>query len=316
MGETAAAAEVLQKAVALAPGDADIQTTYANALRLLGKYDEANEVYERVLASGTTSEFAQGWIGIFFSEIGEFKRATEVLQPTVDRYPKEAWLWSALGWAWQSLDFSSASLSADAYKKAMELEPERIWNWKGYADALFLLDPDKGRAEYEELLKALNASTNLEEEWRLYLLGWSNYRLRRYDDAVYLLQRAMHFDPNEYGPYFDVPLTLLAAGRRESAIREYTGALEKIKPLHARRQHGLLYIARFDLVEAVWHQCVAPDNAGPIIEKIDTALRESEFDTAKFAWMDEYVSPAWARPQLATPRPFAARDPAISRTAS
>jgi len=247
-GDFVGAAGALEKAVEFDRGNADAHAAHANALRLMGHYDQAREACENALQCQPLTAYALGWAGIYFGEVGDFSRACAVLEQGVKEFSNEGWLWGSLGWVLQYRDDQSAEESIKAYRKAIDIDNRDIWYEKGIADGLYLAGR-VGEAN-ERFAKLLTDWPNVNDVSVKYIHGWSNYRLGQYKAAAEMLKTTA--DTSEYFLFaqFDYGLTLLVDGH-DGAWAAYERAVAQTESLHALRQRGLFYVAIFDLLEAV-----------------------------------------------------------------
>ena len=244
------AVKSLAKAADLDPRNADVRMTFSNALRLSGRYEEAGRECKSALECEPVTGYTLGWAGIYLGEVGEFRRACEVLAQATVTSPNVGWLWGSFGWALQYRDESSAAQSLDCYARAIQ-EDRNIWNVKGIADALALCERnDEAGQHFRSLMDEWPDTNDLTV---LYVHGWSHYRLGDYTRAADLLKRSADISPDYIFARFDHALSILADGKLEQAGAAYVRAFSEIQRVNPMRQRGLLYVAAFDIAEGARH---------------------------------------------------------------
>ena len=156
------------------------------------------------------------------------------------------------GWALENLGRERADEAAEAYRRALEIEPQSIAWRAGLANSLFGAGrPEEAKQEYQEVLKKCEGSPPGDLD-SLAALGWCHYRLGNYDDALRLFADCLSINPGMIYVRLDFALALLCSGRTLQALREYDQIIKvdlaKQSPL---RRRGLLKVAFDDLETAL-----------------------------------------------------------------
>jgi tetratricopeptide (TPR) repeat protein len=287
-GDHPAAIEALNTSTRIDPKNGDAWVTLMNAHRLQGNYGAAGLACAEASKLDNLSGFALGWLGIYNAEIGEFARASENLRRAVADDEKQSWLWASLGWALQYRgDADCGAASLEAYRKGLSVCQEiagttdEVWLHKGLADALFLDgQPDKATKEFKNIAEICSGRRDHNE---LYILAWSYYRLRRYDEAAFLLESVTSAGNDRYFAQFDHALVVLAMGLVDRAHAEYEQVVRNIASVDILRRCGLLYVALFDILEASLRQVVSAP-AQPIVDDMYRWLADAGLDVAEFHW--------------------------------
>ena len=243
--------------------DADllgILVDLGDTLRQTGRYAEALQTYTRALGLNGSRPDALIGIALWHCDTAGYSQALEYLKQALSRPtedPSDASCWDLQGWCLQhSGDLTEAQ---KAYQKAFDLSrEENPWYLKGVANVEMNFSPIEAKKKFGEILKKLkyhagpepvterpsgNAST-------LGLLGWCNYRLERYEEAIRLFQLAVASTGDNPSVLFDLALSFLASKRLELALGAYQQGHDIVERGELPRRRGLYYIALFDLADA------------------------------------------------------------------
>jgi len=157
----------------------------------------------------------------------------------------------------------------NAFQKAFDLSNEHFFFEKGLANALFQAGRfDDAVLHFRSVLQkqkyhaADSANEFLPRDSNaLALIGWCNYRLRRFDEAIRLFQTALTGASTEYWPlWFDLALVLLASGRQELGLKGYERAFQIADHEELDRRRGLYHVALFDLIDAKRHEFIGRES--------------------------------------------------------
>ena len=248
----------LQTALHLQPDHVDAQLQLTQALRFLGRYGEVDEACKRLMAFTDSSPLPSVIAGIYQLELAEYAKALEVLESAVGKWPDEPSLFVNIGWGYEYRDMNSADRALKAYERAASLEKDNLLYRRGVVNSLYRLGDGAADAQFERLIKDATFVTP-QDPLMVYLVGWCLFRVRRYDDAMRLLQTSSAVGFDAIPANFDLALATLCSGRGSLARDEYARSLNRCGELHPLRQRGVLYIAAFDLVEVQNHKIVSTD---------------------------------------------------------
>lgn len=208
-GEKEKALETLNRALSVEPVNTSAYFTRAVVLGSLGREEEAVEDYKRLLKEVPYHYEANYNMGLILKKSGNLKGALESLKRAVDGAAGErkARALVALGNTYRKLSPGDRTHAADAYGRAVKIQPDNI-------RARFMLasmepDTDKGRQR----------------------------ALRQYEMILKL-------KPNFTSAYFKIAMILNSQGKRNEAISTYKKAI-RFNPEFSKARYnlGLLYLA-------------------------------------------------------------------------
>jgi tetratricopeptide (TPR) repeat protein len=291
---------------------AEIQSKLAETARLAGDYEKAAEAYVRALELQPDSASAMASYSFYLGEIADFGQALRLSRAAIKEEQNQYWTWITHAWnlqhlareywgeAKESYERASTLTARDIeqfrrqyseepkedYKRALAgLELRQLWIHKGLANTLFGLgNREQAQRLFEDIVKAMPYTQDPEVTA---LLGWCQYRLRRYDEALRLLQFSLsRQDPAPV--QFDLALALLAASGSDSG---YAAAIDSAARAPKLRQRGLFYIALFDLVEAIREEQVSSQQSD-VTKTLSGKLAGSGVDVSKVRWLPAELVPA------------------------
>ncbi len=183
------------------------------------------------------------------NDAGRYGEALVALERILVSEPDNVKARVAGAWALENLGPERLIEARDAYREAVRLDPTELWAKEGLSNVLRRLGhPDEARALCAEVVDEARARQERDDDM-LELLGWCEYRLGRFDEAVEVFREALEGDPELLAVRFDHALTLLCAGHGTDALREYRAGLETAASL--TRVRGLVAVALDDLDEAL-----------------------------------------------------------------
>lgn len=271
-----------------------ILVDYGDALRRLGKYENAKAAYNRAYEMDSSRQDVLEGKARYHCDVAEFVDAEACVNRALSSRPEDATqapLWGLQGWCLQHL--GDPRNAAEAYRKAFALSEETDpWYRKGLANALMRFDKEKAKEHFEAIVQEqkyqMDPVTVTErlagDADTVALLGWCNYRLGRYDEAIRLLQTALDRSSDNQSVQFDLGLVFLASGRtglaRDAYLRGHTMTEKCEKP----RQRGLYYIAMFDLADLLNQVALGPDSE-TLLGTVKQWLGTSGVAVEKLSWL-------------------------------
>ena len=266
-----------------------------DVLREMGRYEDARQSYERALALSPGRPDVLFGLALWRCDLAAYDQALELLGQALSSEPIEddtaASCWDLRGWCLQHQGKLDAAI--DAYGKAVHLNKDRNpWYLKGLANAMMGRDKKKAKELFGRILDTLkyrsgpepvterpsgNAST-------VGLLGWSNYRLECYDEAIRLFQIALAGPRENPALRFDLGLAFLASKRAELAVETYQRAHDAVERGEAPRRRGLYYVALFDLADARRLKVVG-EESDRIFEMVREWSRSSGVQLETLSWL-------------------------------
>jgi len=231
-GRLAEAVDAFERALALAPGDAQTLSELAHALRRQGKADEARRAAARAV------EIAPGLAGAWFNlgaalhEQGDTARGIEAYRKALELKPDFAEAWSNLGGA--LADTGDRSGGIDAYRRAVAANPRLAAAWTNLGDALL---------EAGQIAEAVTACRRATELDPGFAVAWNNLgnalgRQVEHAAAARACERALALDPRLAGAWSNLGGALMELGELDKACAAHRRAL-KIEPRNARAHYDL-----------------------------------------------------------------------------
>jgi tetratricopeptide (TPR) repeat protein len=236
----------------------------AYVFELSEDYEQALGCLGQALTHDNNNVWALYISGSVLGEITAYEQAVRVLNKALSLETSNPRMFDLKGWALENLGEGHFEEALKAYQAAAGLDPSNPWYHKGIGNALHLLRLE-GEAEGEYLkaidLTGSHAQANAEIIW---LKGWCNYRLGKYEAAANLYLEALSLDPSLASTRFDLALAWMCLGNLEQCLTDYRLGLEFIKPKQKLRRYALLEIALRDFERA---QSTLPTNGSFVAAK-------------------------------------------------
>ncbi|MFZ1991450.1 MAG: tetratricopeptide repeat protein [Alphaproteobacteria bacterium] len=205
--------------VAAKPNDADASRLLGKICASVGKPQDAKAAYERSIAIDPTNVQARLDLAQFLESKSDYPSAVAALTEGLKARPNNVDMLRALAIAHDYLNNYDAARSA--YEQVLKQRPRDLIA----ANNLAVLIADgwpKDRQLLDEARRLAEQSRNSGNPGLLDTLGWVEYRLGNFDDAVALLRRAAAGAPNEAQIHYHLGLAYLASGDRARAKPELT----------------------------------------------------------------------------------------------
>ncbi len=185
------------------------------ALRMLGRNDEALPAFERALAIEPDNVLAKEGKGALLTVTGDYEGALEILEQLLKEEPDNAYALSYKGEALRLQGRHEEALAA--LDRALEVEPGDAFALGTKGQVLRVLNRN------EEAVEALGQSIRLDPElgWVHAELGEALRMLGRNDEALPAFERALAIEP-------DNPLIWGSTGAALYSLRRYPEALEAL----------------------------------------------------------------------------------------
>jgi tetratricopeptide (TPR) repeat protein len=193
------------------PKDIDAFLTLGRLYRVARNSLEAEKAYKKAVELDANNEEALTGLAILYSDLGDTKRAIEMLSLVTARNPSPRTLVALASSYEQMRDFASA---ADVLKKALELAPDNLRIKSGLAQNLLFA----GR--YDDALKLyLELAKQDPKDVQTHLRIAEIYRQRReFVRAHAALSKAKELDRDSIEVRFDEVNLLESEGKNEQAI--------------------------------------------------------------------------------------------------
>jgi tetratricopeptide (TPR) repeat protein len=191
----------------------------ADALRSLGKYDEAIQEYDKAIEINPHDYEARIKQKLAFGDLDNYDEIIKAYDEAIRQDPNDAAAWTKKGWALNHQ--SKYDEAIKCYDEALRLDPNNaaVWTRKGAA-----LD-DLGR--YDEAIKYHDEALGLDPG---YAIAWNNkgnalYAQGRYDEAINCFDEALRLGLEYTGTWNNKGVALGHLGKHDEAIKCYDEAL-------------------------------------------------------------------------------------------
>lgn len=218
-------------------------------LQALLRHDEALEALDRAIGIDPHYSWALGAKAGVLIDLAEYESTLELLDKAAEFDQVTEWALTMKAFALRLLGRPAEALNA--CRQALELPGSTADVREALAEALL------GDGKQDEAAEQFRWYLNYQNEHgadptpaNLGTIGWAHYRLGEYREAIASLNEALSRDPQQVSSRFDMGLVFLCAGQARLATDTYKTALDDLGLFTARRKHGLLYVAQFDLDDA------------------------------------------------------------------
>ena len=189
--------------------------------RIAGDSVEAEKSYKRAMDIDPNNEDALTGLAIVYSDVGDTKKAIEMLRVVTERDPSPRTL-EALAQAYDQMrDYKAA---ADVLKKAMELAPDNARFQRELAQNLLLSE------QFDEALKLYNAIAAEDPKDPQSQLRISEiYRQKHeYEKARTALNKARELDSDNLDVRYEEVNLLADEGKTDEAVKKLKGMLDEM----------------------------------------------------------------------------------------
>jgi tetratricopeptide (TPR) repeat protein len=221
------AIEQYQKIAELQPDDVDSLLTLGRLHKVSQNSVEAEKAYKKILDIDPANEDALTGLAIVYADLGDSKRAAELLQRVSDKTPSVRTLTALAGQYEQLRDYA---LAAETLRKALELAPGNAEVKKALAQNLLLADNvDDALKVYTEI--AAEDKKDATAQLRISQI----YRQKRdFEKARNAAKAAVEIEPNSLEVRYN-EITLLEA---EGKTAEATAGLKNLLSSTAKRNYS------------------------------------------------------------------------------
>ena len=229
-GEHAAALAQFDLAERLQPSQPAALTNEGNALRLLGRIDDAIAAYQRSLRTKPTFDACTS-LGKTFIDAGRLPEAIAQFEAALRLGPDRPDAQANL-----ALGLARAGRSAEAlphFLAALNLQPNDAATWSNLGNTYYQLDRLQDAIACYERALTLAPSAGLHNN-----IGNTLLRLDHPEPAIAHYEAALTLDPNLPEAHANLALALSRLGHRSEAIAHYEAAL-RLKPDYPDAQKGL-----------------------------------------------------------------------------
>jgi tetratricopeptide (TPR) repeat protein len=210
---------MLSQAHQLAPKDASILESIANAWYVLGRYSEAEEAAREVIRIAPTDSSSYELLAILLRRRRAYAEAETSLKKAVMLNPNNAQAYFLLGWVLYSENkFTDAK---EGFLNAIRLNPSNAFFYGNLGTTLFRL------GEYAKAEEMLKKAIMLQPDFAFFNseLGRVFYTQLRYAEAQQEFERAIHLDPSHHYFFASLGDALYAQGKIAEAKAQYQRAV-------------------------------------------------------------------------------------------
>jgi len=214
------AIEQYERITAKEPKDAESWVVLGRLYRASSKSPEAENAYKQALKAEPDNEDALTGLGMMYSDLGDNKRAIDMLKAASEKSPNEHTLATLATFYEQMHDYKSA---AAALRKAVELAPDNTRLQRGLAEDLLQSDQvDEALKIYQEL------STEEPRDPGLKLRIATIYRFKHdFAKAQDAINKAKALDPQSLDVKDEEVKLLEAEGKTVEAIAVLKGLVDE-----------------------------------------------------------------------------------------
>jgi tetratricopeptide (TPR) repeat protein len=232
LGRFAEALQSYDRALQIDPEFAEAHNNRGDVLRRLGRLDEALQSHERAVRLRPGHAEAHNNRGNTLQALGRLDEALQSHEQALRLKPELAEAHNNRGAALQAL--GRLDEAVPAYERALQLDPEYAEAYNNRSSALQALGQID--AALQGYRRALQLRPGLAEAHSN--LGNALQALGRFGESLQSYRRALELNPNLAEAHGNCGKALQALGRREEALQSYREALQ-IKPYVAESHSNL-----------------------------------------------------------------------------
>ncbi|MCL4852192.1 MAG: tetratricopeptide repeat protein [Bryobacteraceae bacterium] len=212
------AIEQYQKIAEQAPKDVDTWLMLGRLYKITQNSVEAEKAYAKILEFEPDNEDAMAGLAMVYADLGDSKRAVEMLQKVADKNPSLRTLMALAGSYEQMREYA---LAAETLKQALKLAPENGDIRRGLAQDLLLSD------QYDEALKLYSElAAEDPKDYQVQLRISQLYRQKRdFTKAHEASKQALKLQPENLEVQYNEVNLLDAEDRTKEAIEKLTAML-------------------------------------------------------------------------------------------
>ena len=247
------AAELLGRAVAIRPRVAEYQSNLGNALRLIGRFDEAAAACRCAIELKPDFAEAHNNLGNALLDLGLLDAAVAAYREAAQIDSASPRLHYHLGNALSHGGRFDEAITA--YREAVRLDRDCADAWNGVGNAL------RERGKLEDAVAACRRATELRPD---FAEAWNNLAnaladLGKLDDAICASQKAIHLRPKFAEAQSNLGVSLCEKGRLDEAIAAHRRAVEIAPGFakgHSNLGDALAAEGRFDQALAAYERAI------------------------------------------------------------
>jgi len=235
------AIEQYEKVAEKAPRDTNNLIMLGRLYKMDNRSQDAENAFKKVMEVDPENEEAMTGLAIVYSDNGDNVKATEMLRKVAEKYPNMRTL-MALGSTYEQM--KEFKLAADAYKRALDLNPANTDLKRAYADELFKAeDYDTALKVFEELIA--EDPNDPQSNLRLSMI----YRIKRdFPKAHEYARKARELDTsNDLNIRYNEVDLLAVEGKTQEAIatlREMIDSMPKSPATMSEKNNRIVLLER------------------------------------------------------------------------
>ena len=201
-----------------------LDITFKNAVdfHAKGKFDEAKNLYEKILKNKPDHFLALGNLGIIFSQLKEFDKAIDLFNQTIKINPQYVEGHNNLGNV--LFELSQFDKSLQCYEKAIKLNPRFSDAYNNIGNIYHQKDDlDKAIENYE---LAISVGSGLSKSKAYFNLANILREVGNFNKSINLYQKAIDINPNFIDAYINLSISLNKNGNLKEAINYCNKVLE------------------------------------------------------------------------------------------
>lgn len=234
VGQPAAAAEYIERAIRMHGNAPAFYRSLAAALISMHRLPEATDCLRRIRELQPDDPDTLDGLGNAFGEVGALEEAVACLVRALELKPEAAGVHNNLGNAYQRQGKGEQAITC--YRRAVELRPDLAEAHNNLG--LTLRDQGALDEAIASFLRALELKPDLAEAH--HNLGAAFTDQGRLDEAVVCSRRAVQLKPSYADAYSNLGVSLRHMGKAEEALACYNRAVE-LKPDCAETHNSLIF---------------------------------------------------------------------------
>jgi tetratricopeptide (TPR) repeat protein len=224
-GEMERAVGCFEKAIRIRPGYWENYNRLGICYYFFGHYRDAAEQFRKVITIQPDNYLGYNTLGGIYNLLGLYEDAVTMHRRAIEIYP------NASSWANLGTDYFSLARYEDAvaaYKSAIELDPRGDVLYRNLGDAYLRIGKTEDAEEQyirATVLLQEHLSVNHDDAPRLGHLAICHAKLKRYEDALSIIERAITLEPRNTTLMYQQAVVYALVGDPERAINHLTHAL-------------------------------------------------------------------------------------------
>ncbi len=273
-GEKAAAVDLISKAVAIAPDNAEAQFHLGVALQALDRLDAAVESYRSAIEIEPDHIEAYNNLGAVYEDLNRLEEAVASYREAISIKPDYAGAHMNLGAVYRKLGRPEEAVAY--YRKALKIEPD-------YAELHFNLGiAQKDLARLDEAIASYRKAISIKPDYAVAHenLGNALREQGQYAEAIESYHDALAIDPDLVDAHVDLGITLHELKRFDDALERFQKALG-IEPdsSYARQNLAILLwsLERFEEALNIFKTFDTPSSYARTLECLFALGKYDEF---------------------------------------